>query len=155
MNTLIRLRLANFATALTLVACATTADPPDSQDAGMDAAITDTGAADAVVVDTAVADAAVADADGETVESCFAGLLPGTDNFVNTLDLESVDPPVRLLLARERGEGDYVGETFPYRLVRFAIQRGDAVECITASSALEYQYAHHNWDEEITENTEN
>lgn len=138
-----------------LAACGTASnDLPDA--AGLDAGVFDARVANDVRVaadggaDAGAPDTGEPDAGGATLESCFEGLEPGEDNFINTLDLESLDGELRVLLARERGAGMPAGETYPYQLVRFAIQRGDAVECITSSESLMWDYAHHNWDETVS-----
>ncbi len=115
----------------------------------LDGAVADTGP-DSPTVDAATADAPAFDGGGDAFAQCFDGLEPG-EGFLNFLDFETLDGAIRVKFARERGNGTPPsGETYPYDLVRFAIQRDGAVECITSDDALQYDYARHNWDDDIT-----
>jgi len=69
---------------------------------------------------------------------------------VGTLSFESADGSIRVRLARQPGERASVGETFPYDLVRFGIERDGVVECVTDRDALRYDFGHHNWDDTAT-----
>lgn len=97
------------------------------------------------------ADSGNADGGAVTLDSCFAGLAPtGGAGFVGTLSFESEDGSTRVRLARQPGDRSSVGETFPYDLVRFGIERDGVVECITDRDALAYDFGHHNWDDTAT-----
>ena len=88
---------------------------------------------------------------GTTLASCFEGLAPRVaGGVVNVLGFETADGALRLRLAREPGERSAVGETYPYDLVRFAIERDGEVECITEAGSLAYDFGHHNWLDAMT-----
>lgn len=54
--------------------------------------------------------------------------------------------------ALEPGDDPSVGETTPWELIRFGIERAGDTECITAATSLEYTVAHHNWDDTAVAN---
>lgn len=96
-------------------------------------------------------DASAPDSATVTLDTCFAGLAPtGNSPFVGTLSFESLDGRVRVRLARQPGQRPFVGETYPYDLVRFAIERDGQTECITDRAALSYDFGHHNWSDTAT-----
>jgi hypothetical protein len=84
-----------------------------------------------------------------TAEECFADLTAPTDGwFVETQRFATADDAIELWRARKPGMRSAVGETFPYDLVRFWIGSDDEPgTCVTAPSAMTYDFAHHNWDE--------
>lgn len=85
-----------------------------------------------------------------TAEACFADLTAPTDGwFVETQRFVTSDDAIHLWRARKPGtRPGAVGETFAYDLVRFWIGSDDEPgTCITASSAMTYDFAHHNWNE--------
>lgn len=87
---------------------------------------------------------------GTTLEACFDGLAPRqAGRFVEVLSLRQDPAGARLILAREPGDRPgAVGETWPFDLVRFAIETAEgARHCLTSPAALEYSFGHHNWDE--------
>ena len=101
--------------------------------------------------DAGTHDASTGDAGELTLDSCFAGLAPRPNgSFVGTLVFESEDGSVEVRLAREPGDRTSVGETFPYDLVRFGIERNGVVECITDRDQLAYDFGHHNWNDTAT-----
>jgi hypothetical protein len=96
-------------------------------------------------------DAGRGDAGELTLESCFAGIAPtGGAHWVGTQSFENGDGSIRVRLARQPGERSSVGETYPYDMVRFGIERDGVVECITDRDSLAYDFAHHNWDDTAT-----
>jgi len=66
---------------------------------------------------------------------------------------ETADGTIRLWRARRPGDRSAVGETFPYDLVRFAVESDDDVACVTTPGALAYEFGHHNWNEAWTADT--
>lgn len=101
--------------------------------------------------DAGTHDASTGDAGELTLDACFAGLAPRPNgSFVGTLVFESEDGSVEVRLAREPGDRTSVGETFPYDLVRFGIERNGVVECITDRDQLAYDFGHHNWNDTAT-----
>jgi len=125
---------------------------PASPDAGSDGVAPDV--ADAVELGDHEAGVDAAD-DGDgavpgSLDDCFAGLAPRVaTRTVNLLDFEAEGGAVRVRLAREVGERSFVGETLPYDLVRFGLERDGAVDCVTDPGALAYDFGHHNWNERV------
>lgn len=102
-----------------------------SADAGRDGAL------------DATADAALAFA------SCFDDLDPGM-SFVQMQFFRTQDESIRLALATKPGDRPFVGETFPYDLIAFALDRAGDQVCVTESAALAYDFGHHNWNDIAT-----
>ena len=80
---------------------------------------------------------------------CMAGLEPTGEWFLEDASLESADGSVQVRRARQVA-GFGVGETFIYELVRVSIVRDGAPVCIADPAELDYEGAHHNWDETMT-----
>jgi len=96
-------------------------------------------------------DAGRSDGGEQTLDACFEGLAPtGDASFVGTLHFESLDGSIRVRFARQPGDRTSVGETFPYDMVRFGIERNGVVECITDRDQLAYDFGHHNWNDTAT-----
>jgi hypothetical protein len=110
--------------------------------------------------DEAALDAGNAPGDGDgdavtTGEECFADLEAPDVGFVELQRFESEDGSVRVWRARQPGDRMPVGETFPYDLKRAWIETEDEPgTCVTAVSALSYEFGHHNWAEEWTVTTD-
>jgi hypothetical protein len=86
-----------------------------------------------------------------SLDDCFAGISPRVSaRTVNLLDFDAEDGSTHLRLAREAGTRAFVGETTPYDLVRFGIDRSGTTECITDSGLLAYDFGHHNWNDTAT-----
>ena len=85
----------------------------------------------------------------DPLDGCFEGLERGaTDPFIGTLTLRSTDGSVRVRIARQPGDRPFVGETWPYDLLRFGVTSEGVTTCVTESSALGYTFGHHNWNDE-------
>ena len=54
--------------------------------------------------------------------------------------------------ALEPGDDAAIGETTPWELIRFGIERAGETECVTAAASLDYTVAHHNWDDTAAAN---
>jgi hypothetical protein len=95
------------------------------------------------------------DGDVTTGEECFAEVEAPEAGFIEIQRFESEDGAVRVWRARQPGQRSAVGETFPYDLKRAWIETEDEPgACVTAASALSYEFGHHNWAEEWTITTE-
>jgi hypothetical protein len=81
------------------------------------------------------------------VEQCFADLTAGDRYFVEVQSFEADAGAMRLWRARWPGDGNAVGETFPYELGRFAVESGADTACVRDGASLSYQFGHHNWNE--------
>jgi len=113
--------------------------------------------------DEATSDAGNAPGDGDgdapgatTADECFGELAPTGDSwFIELQRFKSEDGSVRVWRSRQPGDRSAVGETFPYDLVRAWIETEDEPgTCVTERSALTYEFAHHNWAEEWTVQTD-
>lgn len=112
-----------------------------------------TSGADASIgADTAAGGGPDASADvpsgGATFETCIPPRTP--DFLLQTLELATATGDLRVRLQVEPGEGNAVGETFPFDLVGFALEREGALVCVVDPAALAYEWGHHNWDETAT-----
>lgn len=142
-------------TALLLLLLGCETGDPAAPDVGLDAADAEVGgevdvdAADSGGDEVGVDAADVGDDSAPgSLDDCFAGLAPRVaTRTVNLLDFEAEGGAVRVRLAREIGERSFVGETLPYDLVRFGIERDGAADCVTDPGALVYDFGHHNWNE--------
>lgn len=147
-----RLRTAAVALALSALAACGDDDPVSGTDAGTaDAAVSDAGARDAGDATDAARDADIgADAGGDPLEACFAGYTGLDGPFLETRLFQTADRRIRIRFAVEPGTRPYAGETWPFDLMRFAIERDGVAECLTMASALAYDFGHHNWMEVAT-----
>lgn len=110
---------------------------PDGSLADADAALSDAGADP--------------DADASspsTLEACLSDLGEPDFGFLGIQRFRSADGKVRVARARQIIDAPTVGETFAYALVRFWIESDEEPgTCVRGKSALTYEYAHHNWNE--------
>ena len=90
---------------------------------------------------------------GSAFDVCFADLAAAGSWFTEVQGFQTADDSIRLWRARRPGSRSSVGETFPYDLVRFAVESDDDVACVAAPGALTYEFGHHNWDESWTAET--
>jgi hypothetical protein len=103
--------------------------------------------------DDAEADGAAGDDDAGqppptgSLAECFADLVAPESRYVELQSFATSDGAIRIQRARQPGSRSAVGETAPYDLVRFGIEREDGVECESRSSQLSYEFGHHNWNE--------
>ena len=93
-----------------------------------------------------------------TFDECFEGLdfLVRTDPplsewdpapMVDTFEWITADEGLRIRAARGTEGGFTYGGSETYHFLRFAVQREDAVQCITDRAELDYDNTHHNWDD--------
>lgn len=74
-------------------------------------------------------------------------------DFVVVQNFTTPDGSVDLSMAWHIGEGETVGETLPYEMLRFGICEGSGGICISNPADMTYEWRHHNWDETITATT--
>lgn len=92
---------------------------------------------------------------GVTGEECFAELEAPEAGFIEIQRFRSEDDSVEVWRARKPGDRSAVGETFPYDLIAVWIDSADEDgRCVTDRAAMTYEFAHHNWDESWTVETE-
>jgi hypothetical protein len=90
-----------------------------------------------------------------TGEECFALLEEPAAGFIEIQRFGSADDSLEIWRARKPGERSSVGETFPYDLIAVWIDSADEDgTCVTEREAMTYEFAHHNWDESWTVETE-
>jgi hypothetical protein len=83
-----------------------------------------------------------------SLAACFAGIGPTReDSSMIVLSFTADGGDAVLRYALEPGDDPAIGETTPWELMRFGIERAGETECITAAASLEYTVAHHNWDD--------
>jgi hypothetical protein len=142
-----------FVLSLFLLGCgksSTSLVPPDG--GAPDGGAPDGGAPDGGAPDGGAPDGGFSDLGAVgSLDTCFAGLSPRVANgTVNLLDFVAEGGVTHVRLAREAGSQPFVGETTPYDLVRFGIERNGVTECITDLSLLSYNFGHHNWKDTAT-----
>jgi hypothetical protein len=92
---------------------------------------------------------------GVTGDDCFATLEEPPAGFIEIQRFGSVDDSVEIWRARKPGERSAVGETFAYDLIAVWIDSADEDgTCVTERGAMTYEFAHHNWAESWTVETE-
>ncbi len=86
--------------------------------------------------------------DVDLLDSCVAGVAPDNNwGFLVIQDFRERDGEGRLRIVLEPGEGSVVGETIPYHLTRFALERGGESFCIREKADLTWENGHHNWND--------
>lgn len=76
-------------------------------------------------------------------ERCFEAL-----RAARFIDVQSYSGTgVKVQRARTPGDEFVPGETFAYRLIRFAIESDGKAVCVSSSADMKYRYGHHNWDD--------
>jgi hypothetical protein len=80
-------------------------------------------------------------------ESCFEGLAPRSGRFVEVQSYTG--PGLKVQRARTPGDGIVPGETFPYEMIRFALEAGTEAFCVSNRADLTYHYQHHNWNDSM------
>jgi hypothetical protein len=90
---------------------------------------------------------------GCTASSCTEDVAPPGDkafDFVVVQNFSTGDGAVDLSMAWHIGEGDTIGETLPYEMMRFGVCDDRDGVCISSEDKMTYEWKHHNWDETIT-----
>jgi hypothetical protein len=83
---------------------------------------------------------------GADFDACFSNLAAG-QWFTEVQGFKTDDDAVHVFRARRPGPKPAVGETFAYELVRFFVASTAETACVSDAGALDYEYAHHNWNE--------
>ncbi len=92
------------------------------------------------------------DGDGDPAdcsgENCTGDLNPPTGyDFIEIQDFITEDGELEIRYARQTGEGDTVGETFAFYLIRFSLCSANKNICVKNDGNLSYEWGHHNWND--------
>jgi len=90
---------------------------------------------------------------GCTASSCTEDVAPPGDkafDFAVVQNFSTEDGAVDLSLAWHVGEGETVGETLPYEMMRFGVCDEEDGVCVSDMAKMTYGWQHHNWDETLT-----
>lgn len=138
MRLLVRISIAGSLLASLATGCKDGNGSPDGGDGGWDAF-------DGV---TAGDGDGAAAGDGDVLDSCVAGVSPNNAwGFLVIQDFREEGSGARLRIVLEPGEGSVVGETIPYHLTRFALERGGESFCIRELADMSWENGHHNWND--------
>lgn len=88
------------------------------------------------------------DSDPIRVQPCDSELQEPTESwFIGEQKFTIEGEDTEISIARQPGNENAIGETFPFHLIRFTLKDAENDICISDLDALSYTWGHHNWDE--------